>query len=454
MTSLTPQLPEPQTQGISRPAPQARGPALSQANDRAPQHPTPRSTATDASNERLENVATSPTQKYAVAGRQSEYREQQISTEAGLTGQATWHATSDPHTAQRTVLGENWCTAETATGTDPHNGARKHTAEDEHGHHQGTDCSTRLPCDNDVTYDDMDLMHGEHQVGQQPSPRPPIDHDVTYDDMDELDVGRHDDDPTRPFHDDTQRRGTTGDCEHKGTEPRKQRWQSLRLKIMRRSAREFAKDTPQPPNDWQPPCPNNWIGSNFDAAGPAPGCIRLWTLNARVMSHSDEGIHDQERLWSRAHELQIGVVMLPDTALIDCTPNEPRGSLYRSQQIATNHWKSRNLTFTHAQGQPGLMREAVGGTLLATDDNASIILGPDLTGLTSRGRWTGRLTTGWSRRKGNSTLRRLLPHIRGCNASWVCLANTACTHAHTAGGPTLCRPVAPSARRPHCMHGN
>jgi hypothetical protein len=164
--------------------------------------------------------------------------------------------------------------------------------------------------------------------------------------------------------------------------------------ITRRTPAEEAANIPEPPNDWNPTMPCDWLGSNFDAAGPRPGCVRHAALNARIMSHSDKGTEDQEALWQRLYELQTGIVGLSDVALQNCTVSEPRGSLFRSTQIARRSWKCPDLTMTHAQGRPGVMRDVVGGNLLAFDAFVSSILGKTLNDPRDWGRWAGRKLIG------------------------------------------------------------
>ena len=63
-------------------------------------------------------------------------------------------------------------------------------------------------------------------------------------------------------------------------------------------------------------------------------------------------------------------------------------------QIAANSWKHPNLTATHSQGKPGVMREVVAGTMLVVDDKTSAILGQAKLESRGWGRWAGRQLTG------------------------------------------------------------
>jgi hypothetical protein len=168
----------------------------------------------------------------------------------------------------------------------------------------------------------------------------------------------------------------------------------MKRKIMQRTQRELDAASPDLDKNWTPNMPNNWIGSNFDASIPKRGCVRHLSLNVRTMSHSESGLQDQAQLWTRCYDLETGIVALSDTSLMDNTANELRNSLFRSTQIARQRWHSSNLTVTHGQGRPGVMRETVGGTVLATNDYVSSMLGSALTDSRNAGRWTGRKLIG------------------------------------------------------------
>lgn len=189
-------------------------------------------------------------------------------------------------------------------------------------------------------------------------------------------------------------RQVDGYPDHRSEQCQRSQIKILRARLFERDQNEQIEEEAEPPSEWNPTHPCNWLGSNFDAAGPKPGCVRLLSLNTRIMSHSDEGVEDQERMWDRIFELQVGAVGLSDVALQDCSVAEPRGSLFRSTQTARRHWKSPNMTVTHAQGRPGVMRDVVGGNLLATNDTVSTLLGQDLSDDRKWGRWAGRRLVG------------------------------------------------------------
>jgi hypothetical protein len=135
---------------------------------------------------------------------------------------------------------------------------------------------------------------------------------------------------------------------------------------------------PDEPDD--PVLINNWTGSCFDAAPLKEGHTRFAHINTRTLGvTSARGSRDeQENMWKLFERLQVGTAMLTDTGLLDSTPEDPMSSLRKSATIAKFAWKQRQSILTHAQGCPGTMRPAVGGTLLATNDAISGMLGVQL----------------------------------------------------------------------------
>lgn len=151
---------------------------------------------------------------------------------------------------------------------------------------------------------------------------------------------------------------------------------------------------PEPEPHWCPVMTNNWKGSNFDKAPPRTGCIRMATINARTMSFSAQGKNDQHTMWARLTQIGVTAITIADTALLNPTVKEPYSSLYTATQTLKVAWTQPHATISHAQGAPGIQREAVGGTMTAYADNLKPILGPQIDDPRGWGRWTGRTLIG------------------------------------------------------------
>jgi hypothetical protein len=159
-------------------------------------------------------------------------------------------------------------------------------------------------------------------------------------------------------------------------------------------ARWHVLDVPDEEED--PVCVNGWAGSCFDAAPPKPGHARFSHLNARTFGVTGvKGSRDaQTSMWKVQKRLHVSCACYSDTGLVDPTLTDPMSSLKKSHTLAKFAWEQRNCTFTHGQGSEGTLRPAVGGTLVATDDALSRILGVEVTDPRGWGRFTGRILVG------------------------------------------------------------
>jgi hypothetical protein len=101
-----------------------------------------------------------------------------------------------------------------------------------------------------------------------------------------------------------------------------------------------------------------------------------------------------EAMWNAFARLHVGVALLPDTGLVNPSVDDPESSLRKAQTIAKFAWRNRRAIFTHGQGAPGLLRPAVGGTMVALDDAMSRMTGPSIEDPRGWGRFTGRLLIG------------------------------------------------------------
>ena len=151
-----------------------------------------------------------------------------------------------------------------------------------------------------------------------------------------------------------------------------------------------------PDGDEDPVMINGWAGSCFDAAPPKEGHVRLSHLNARTFGVTAvKGSRDaQQFMWKVLARLHVSGACFADTGLVDPTPIDPMSSLKKSNIFAQFAWGQRNCTLTHGQGSEGVLRPAVGGTLIATDDALSRILGVEIVDPRGWGRFTGRILVG------------------------------------------------------------
>jgi hypothetical protein len=148
--------------------------------------------------------------------------------------------------------------------------------------------------------------------------------------------------------------------------------------------------------DEDPVSISGWSGSCFDSAPPQPGHARVSHINARTLGvTAARGSRDaQESMWKVLARLSISCACFSDTGLADPTPLDPMSSLKKTRTIAKFSWKQRQSVLTHGQGSPGLLKLAVGGTMVATDDQFSRILGIEIVDPRGWGRYTGRFLTG------------------------------------------------------------
>ena len=114
----------------------------------------------------------------------------------------------------------------------------------------------------------------------------------------------------------------------------------------------------------------NWVGCNIGRATTREGHARLTLFNPSVMSQSKPG-QQQQHLWNRLTELGVIGVILAGDGLVDPTGSEPRSSLYRSKALARSTLGQTTMTWAHSQGRSGVVKEAVGGTLLVNDNYLS-----------------------------------------------------------------------------------
>ena len=156
------------------------------------------------------------------------------------------------------------------------------------------------------------------------------------------------------------------------------------------------KSLDPPPETEDPIHVNGWVGSCFDSSAPAQGHIRWSHLNPRTLGVTPtKGSRDvHETMWKTLARLHVSCAHFADTALIDPTPLDPMSSLKKTRTMAKFSWGQRNSTLTHGQGLEGTLRPAVGGTMVATDDAVSRILGVAIEDPRGWGRFTGRILVG------------------------------------------------------------
>jgi hypothetical protein len=99
-------------------------------------------------------------------------------------------------------------------------------------------------------------------------------------------------------------------------------------------------------------------------------------------------------MWERLASLMVSCACFSDTGLVDPTPADPMSSLKKTRTIAKFAWKQPQSVLTHGQGSPGSLRPAVGGTMVATDDALSRILGLEIVDPRGWGRFVGRILVG------------------------------------------------------------